>query len=77
MGKHRNIFYGLAYAGHGINLSTLFGRIIADLYAGNENKWEEMPFLNHHFIPLPPEPLKWVGIQANIAYYRMLDAKAS
>jgi len=76
MGKHRNIFYGLAYAGHGINLSTLFGRIIADLYAGNGNKWEEMPFLNHHFIPLPPEPLKWVGIQANIAYYRMLDAKA-
>jgi gamma-glutamylputrescine oxidase len=74
MGRHGNIYYGLAYAGHGVNLSTLFGKIIADLYAGDADKWEGMPFLNHRFIPLPPEPLKWVSVQANIAYYKMLDA---
>ena len=74
MGEYKNIYYGLAYAGHGVNLSTLFGKIIADLYAGEGEKWKNMPFLNHHFIPLPPEPLKWVSVQANIAYYRMMDA---
>jgi hypothetical protein len=33
-----------------------------------------MPFLDNSFIPLPPEPLKWMGVQANIAYYKMLDS---
>lgn len=75
MGQKRNIYYGLAYAGHGVNLATLFGRIIADLYAGEGDKWKDMPFLNHRFIPLPPEPLKWVSVQANIAYYKYLDSQ--
>ena len=73
-GEHRNIYYGLAYAGHGVNLATLFGRIIADLYAGEQGRWKDMPFLNHRFISLPPEPLKWVSVQANIAYLRYLDS---
>jgi gamma-glutamylputrescine oxidase len=75
MGANRNIYYGLAYAGHGINLSTLAGRIIADLYAGEGDQWKDMPFLDHRFIPLPPEPLKWVAVQANIAYYQYLDSQ--
>ncbi len=74
MGKHKNIYYGLAYAGHGVNLATLFGKIIADIYAGEEEKWKDMPFLNHRFIPLPPEPLRWVSVQANVAYYKYLDS---
>jgi gamma-glutamylputrescine oxidase len=74
-GKHKNIYYGLAYAGHGVNLATLFGRIIADLYAGEQDRWRDMPFLNHRFIPLPPEPLKWVGVQANIAYFSYMDSR--
>jgi len=75
MGAHRNLFYGLCYAGHGINLSTLFGKVIADIYAGEESHWEGLPFLNHKFISLPPEPLKWAGIQATIQYYRAEDAR--
>ena len=70
MGSHKNIYYGLSYAGHGTLLSTLFGRVIADLYAGNSSAWDEMPFLNHRYIPLPPEPLKWIGVQALIQYYK-------
>jgi gamma-glutamylputrescine oxidase len=73
MGAHKNIYYGLSYVGHGINLSTLFGKIIADIYAGEESKWKDFPFLNHHFIPLPPEPLKWVALHSTRAYFRMAD----
>ena len=75
MGAHRNIFYGLGYAGHGINLSTLFGKVIADIYVGEASQWNDMPFLNHHYISLPPEPLKWAGIQATIQYYKVDDTK--
>jgi glycine/D-amino acid oxidase-like deaminating enzyme len=74
MGAHGNIYYGLCYVGHGINLSTLFGRIIADLYAGEETRWKGMPFLNHRFIPLPPEPLKWAGVQLTKEYYKITDS---
>jgi glycine/D-amino acid oxidase-like deaminating enzyme len=75
MGAYRNIFYGLCYAGHGINLSTLFGKVIADIYAGEENQWEGLPFLNHRYLSLPPEPLKWAGIQAIIQYYKVNDSE--
>jgi glycine/D-amino acid oxidase-like deaminating enzyme len=73
MGAHKNIYYGLCYVGHGINLSTLFGKIIADIYAGEESNWNGYPFLNHKFIPLPSEPLKWVALQSTRAYFRLVD----
>jgi glycine/D-amino acid oxidase-like deaminating enzyme len=73
MGAHKNIYYGLCYVGHGINLATLFGKIIADIYAGEASKWKDFPFFNHHFIPLPPEPLKWVALHSARAYFRMAD----
>jgi gamma-glutamylputrescine oxidase len=76
-GKHRNIYYGLGYCGHGINLSILFGRIISDIYAGDKDKWKDTPFYNRTLTPLPPEPLRWLGVQGNIAYLKMLDKKIS
>lgn len=75
MGAHRNVYYGLGYAGHGVNLSILFGEVIADLFSGDASRWEGLPFLNHRYIPLPPEPLKWVGVQALIQYYKADDAR--
>jgi len=42
-GRHNNIFYGLGYSGHGVNLTSLFGRVIADLDAGREEAWREYP----------------------------------
>src|SRR5208283_3745356 len=45
-GKYKNIFYGLGYSGHGVNLTSIFGRIIADLERGNDKPWKDYPFLN-------------------------------
>ena len=73
LGSYKNVYYGLSYVGHGINLSTLFGKIIADLYAGDGSKWKDFPFVNHNFISLPPEPLKWVALQSTRAYFRLAD----
>jgi gamma-glutamylputrescine oxidase len=75
MGKHRNIFYGIGFSGHGVNLTSLFGRIIADLEAGEAEQWSWLPYLNR----MPPyvvnEPFRWLGIQAALRYYRLTDPK--
>lgn len=70
-GKHDNIFYGLGYSGHGVNLTSVFGRIIADLEAGREELWKQYPFLNASLDYIPNEPFRWLGAQAGLAWYRM------
>jgi glycine/D-amino acid oxidase-like deaminating enzyme len=67
-GKQQNIFYGLGYCGHGVNLTFLFGRIIADLEAGRHQVWREFPFVNRNPPYIPNEPFRWIGIQAETAY---------
>jgi hypothetical protein len=55
-------------------MSFLFGKIIADLLAGDAAKWKDTPFLNHRFPYLPPEPLRWVGTQGYKALLRIEDS---
>ncbi len=73
-GKYKNIFYGLGYSGHGVNLTSIFGRIIADLEAGREEPWKPYPFLNAGLDYVPNEPFRWLGIQAGLAWYRMKES---
>jgi gamma-glutamylputrescine oxidase len=70
-GKHGNIFHGIGYSGHGVNLSSVFGRIIADLEAGREEQWKQYPFVNGCVPYVPNEPFRWLGVKAGLAWYRM------
>ncbi len=70
-GSHGNVYYGIGYCGHGVNLSSLFGRIIADLDAGNDERWKGLPFVNRSLPYLPNEPFRWLGIRGALAYYRV------
>lgn len=74
MGKYKNIFYGLGYSGHGVNLSSIFGRIIADLEAGREEPWKPYPFLNANLAYVPNEPFRWLGVQAGLAWYGLTES---
>jgi glycine/D-amino acid oxidase-like deaminating enzyme len=56
-----NIYYGLGYSGHGITLSTLAGRVIADLYAGDHATWKDVAFYQRRPGGIPPEPFRWIG----------------
>ena len=69
-GKYNNIFYGLGYSGHGVNLTSVFGRIIADLEAGREEPWKPYPFLNASLDYIPNEPFRWLGAKTGLAWYR-------
>jgi gamma-glutamylputrescine oxidase len=72
-GRHNNIFYGLGYSGHGVNLTSIFGRIIADLCAGRAESWQGYPFLNRSLAYVPNEPFRWLGAQAALAWYRWTE----
>ncbi len=72
-GRYRNIFYALGYSGHGVNLSSLFGRIIADLDAGREAEWRRLPFVNARMDYVPNEPFRWLAAEAGLAWYSLTE----
>jgi glycine/D-amino acid oxidase-like deaminating enzyme len=74
IGRNKNMFYGLGYSGHGVNLTSVFGRIIADLEAGREQPWKQYPFLNARLNYVPNEPFRWLGAQAGLAWYRLTES---
>jgi glycine/D-amino acid oxidase-like deaminating enzyme len=76
-GKHRNIFYGLGYSGHGVNLTSIFGRIIADLEAGREAQWTQYPFVNAHLKYVPNEPFRWMAAKGSLAWYGLTEGDRS
>lgn len=75
MGKYGNIFYAIGFSGHGLNLTSVFGRILADLAHGRAKEWAWLPYLNRLPLYTPNEPFRWVGVQAALFYYRNTDPK--
>lgn len=62
-GDHRNVFYALGYGGHGVVLANLAGRILTDMYSGDDQPWRSLPIVQPSPAPIPPEPLRWLGAQ--------------
>jgi glycine/D-amino acid oxidase-like deaminating enzyme len=58
-GKHRNVFYGLGYCGHGVTQATLMGAMLAERIQGREHECEAA--LARRVLSWPPEPLRWLG----------------
>jgi gamma-glutamylputrescine oxidase len=68
-GKHGNIYYGIGYSGHGVNLSSVFGNVIADLDAGRDHAWKAFPFVNRKLPYIPNEPFRSLGARLAMAWY--------
>jgi glycine/D-amino acid oxidase-like deaminating enzyme len=60
-GEHRNVYYAFGYSGHGVVLANLAGRILADIYCNDDERWRDLPFYQPRLWPIPPEPLRWLG----------------
>jgi gamma-glutamylputrescine oxidase len=73
IGRHGNIFYGIGFSGHGVNLTSVCGRIIADSVAGAGAQWAWLPFVNRLPPYIPNEPFRWLGIEAGLAYTRWTE----
>jgi glycine/D-amino acid oxidase-like deaminating enzyme len=63
-GEHANVYYALGYSGHGIGLAALAGRVLCDLYSGDHAPWRALPFYQKRLLPMPAEPLRWLGYHA-------------
>jgi gamma-glutamylputrescine oxidase len=74
-GRYKNIFYGIGYSGHGVNLTSVFGRIIADFEAGRGEPWRRYPFVNSHPYYVPNEPFRWLAAEIGISFYELTDAR--
>jgi glycine/D-amino acid oxidase-like deaminating enzyme len=72
-GRYGNIFYGLGYSGHGVNLTSIFGRIIADLEAGRGDEWKDYPFFNAHLYYVPNEPFRWLAAESGVGWYKLTE----
>ena len=74
MGQHGNVYYGIGYSGHGVNLTSVFGRIIADLIDGHGDSWRWLPFLDRLPPYMPNEPFRWLGLRAALATLRASES---
>jgi hypothetical protein len=72
-GTHRNVVYGLGYAGHGVAQATLMGAMLAERVQGREHEWEAA--LRRRLLAWPPEPLRWAGAKILTAALYALDRR--
>ncbi|MDP2306749.1 MAG: FAD-binding oxidoreductase [Pseudomonadota bacterium] len=66
-GEHKNVYFALGYSGHGITLANLAGRVLTDIYSGDDAQWKDLPFYQQRLLWIPPDPLRWMGYQAYTA----------
>jgi len=68
--SHYNIYYAIGLSGHGVNLTSVLGRILADVVTGHSEHWNWFPYFNRLPPYLPNEPLRWLAAHAAFAYIR-------
>jgi glycine/D-amino acid oxidase-like deaminating enzyme len=68
------VVYSLGCMGHGVSLTHLNGRAIADLVLGRRSDLTSVFFVNRRTLPWPPEPLRLILSQAIRGYLHAEDA---
>jgi glycine/D-amino acid oxidase-like deaminating enzyme len=72
-GRFDNVLYAAGWAGHGIALASYAGPMLVDLLGGgNGPGW---PLWDRRWLPLPPEPLRWLTVRALTAGFGLVDAR--
>ena len=75
VGEERRAVYSLGCIGHGVSMSYLNGRILADLLLERDDGLAaECPFVNRRTIPWPAEPLATAAKYTLRQYLRAEDA---
>jgi len=69
----KNVVYSLGTVGHGVSMTQLNGRTIADLILERKSDLTDVFFVNRRTIPWPPEPLRNLAIKAIRGYMHWED----
>jgi len=69
-GQHDGLYYSMGYSGHGVQMSTHMGRVMADVMQGRAeaNPWRALPWP-----PVPAHAARRWMLPLVGAYYRMQD----
>lgn len=70
----QRLVYSLGCVGHGVSMTHLNGRLLADLVLERKTDLTDVWFVDRRLIPWPPEPLRLVASQAIRSYLRLEDA---
>ncbi|MFN8543627.1 MAG: FAD-binding oxidoreductase [Candidatus Binatia bacterium] len=71
-GPHGNVLYSVGYAGHGLALASYAGTMLADLACGRAGMGAA---LARRWLPLPPEPLRWLVVHGITRTFDWIDAR--
>ncbi len=69
----KNVVYSLGTVGHGVSMTQLNGRTLADLILERQTDLTDVFFVNRRTIPWPPEPLRNLTIKAILGYMHWED----
>jgi glycine/D-amino acid oxidase-like deaminating enzyme len=69
----RRAIYSLGCVGHGVSMTHLNGRTIADLLLEKDSDLTRAWFVGRRTIPWPPEPLRFAASHAIRGYMRLED----
>lgn len=72
LGDERAI-YSLGCVGHGVSMTHLNGRTLADMALERKTDLTDVWFVNRSLIPWPPEPLRLMASQVIRGYLRLED----
>ncbi|MBM3461393.1 MAG: FAD-dependent oxidoreductase [Armatimonadetes bacterium] len=70
----RRLIYSLGCVGHGVALMSFAGKILSDLALDRKGALSEAFFVNRFVPPTPPDPLRWLVVQAIRGGMHLLDA---
>jgi len=71
----RNVVYSLGCVGHGVSLTHLNGRTVADLVLGKKTDLTDVFFVNRRTIPWPPEPLRGLLVKGILGFMHYEDRR--
>lgn len=69
----KRVVYSLGCVGHGVSLTHLNGQTIRDLVLEKKTDLTEVFFVNRKQISWPPEPFRWIGVNAIKGYMHLED----
>jgi len=72
LGKASNVYYLQGFSGHGLALTGLAGRVVAEAMCGDAGRFDTFARLKHH--PFPGgKLLRMPALVLGMAYYRLKD----
>lgn len=72
LGGNRRAVFSMGCIGHGVSMTTMNGRTIAELLTGRETERTQMFFVGRKVLPWPPEPVSY-GVARTVQGFMRLE----